>query len=118
MTPEFEQPLGLLGIGREVQIGVEDLVVAQLHPFRRLRLLDLHDHVGLGEHLRGRLGDLGAGGLIGAVVGADAGARAGLDHDLVAVGDIFAHRAGRQADAVFVVLDFLGQPTRMIASSA
>ena len=102
-----EQALGLLRIRREVQIGVEDLAVAQLHPFAGLRLLDLDDHVRLGEHLLGGPGDLGAGGAIGIVVGADAGARAGLDQHLVAVRDIFAHRAGRQADAVFVVLDFL-----------
>ena len=72
-----------------------------------LRLLDLDDHVGLGEDLgRGR-GDLGAGGAIGVVVGVDAGARAGLDQHLVAVGDIFADRAGRQADAGLAALDLL-----------
>ena len=103
-----EQALGLFRIGREVEIGVEDLAVAQLHPFVGLRLLDLDDHVGLGEHFRGGLGDRRAGGAIGVVVGADAGAGAGLDQHLMAVRDIFADRRRRQADAVFVVLDFLG----------
>ena len=91
-----------------MEIGVEDLAVAQLHPFVGLRLLDFDDHVRLGEHVLGGLGDFGACGAVGVVVGADAGAGAGLDQHLMAVGDIFAYRARRQADAVFVVLDFPG----------
>ena len=101
------QALGLFRIGSEVEIGVEDLVVAQLHPFVGLRLLDLDDHVRLGEHLFGGLGDRGAGRAVGVVVGADAGAGAGLDQHLMAVRDIFADRTRRQPDAVLVVLDFL-----------
>ena len=92
MTPEASRPLVCSGSGREVEIGVEDLAVAQLHPFGGLRLLDLDDHVRLGEHVLGRPGDRGAGGAIGVVVGADAGAGAGLDQHLVAVRDIFADR--------------------------
>ena len=119
MTPDAKQPLGLLRIGREMEIGVEDLAFAQLHPFGGLRLLDLDDHVGLGEHFFGGLGDAGAGGAVGVVVGADAGACAGLDQHFMAVRDIFAHRARRQPDAVLVVLDFLraadahGKPPRV-----
>ena len=102
-----EQALGLLRIGREMQVGVEDLVVAQLHPFAGLRLLDLDDHVGAGEDVFGGLDDLRAGGAVGVVVGADAGAGARLDEHLMAMRDVFADGARRQADAVFVVLDFL-----------
>ncbi len=45
-------------------------------------------------------------GIVG-VGGADAGAGIGLHPDLVAVAHGFAHRHGRHADAVFVILDFL-----------
>ena len=91
-----------------MQIGVENLPVAQLRPFLRLRLLDLDDHVGLREHFRGGLHHFCACGGISAVIRADAKPRAALDNHCVPVRHIFAHRARRQADAVFVVLDFLG----------
>jgi hypothetical protein len=96
-----------------MQVGVEDLAVAQLHPFARLRLLDLDDHVRLGEHLCGRLGDRGAGGAVGIVVGADAGAGARLDQHFVAVRDIFAHRAGVRPTRYSWFLISFGQPTRI-----
>ena len=112
-----DQPLGLLRIGSEMQVGVEDLPLAQLHPFARLRLLDLDDHVGLFKHIAGRCGDPGAGGDIGAVVRADARARARLDQHLMAVRHIFAHRAWRQADAIFVILDFLRAADAHLCSS-
>jgi hypothetical protein len=102
----LDQTLGLVRIGSEVQIGVEKLAFAQLHPFARLRLLDLDHHVGLGEHLLGGLGDARAGCLVGVVVGADSGARAALHQHVMAVGDVFAYRARGQADAIFMVLDF------------
>ena len=40
-------------------------------------------------------------------------ARAGLDHDLVATFDEFAHTRGTDRDAVLVVLDLGGIPTFM-----
>jgi len=102
------QPLGLLGIGREVQVGVEDLVLAQHLPLDLLGLLDLHDHVGVGEDRRG-IGDDGRACLDERVVGeAGTEARTRLHGDLMAARHVLAYRRGRQADAVFVLLDFLG----------
>ncbi len=106
-APGLDQIAGLVRIGREMEIGVEDLAFAQHGALDRLRFLDLHDHVGLGEDLGGSRDDHGAGGGIVGVRGADAGARIGLHPDLVALAHGFAHRHGRHADAVFVILDFL-----------
>ncbi len=109
-APDFDQVPGLLRVRSEVEVGVEDLARAQHGALGGLRLLHLHDHVGLGEDL-GRGGDdARAGGLVGGVLGADAGAGIGLDHDLVAMGDQFDDALRGQADPVFVVLDFLGGP--------
>ena len=38
-----EEFRGLLGIGSEVEVGVEDLAFVQLRTFFSLRLLDLYD---------------------------------------------------------------------------
>lgn len=103
-----EQALGLFRIRGQMQIGVKKLAFAELCPFRGLRLLDLHDHVALLENILGAYGDLGAGSHIGVVIGTDAGTGLRLDPDFVAMGDVLANGCRRQADAVFVVLDFLG----------
>ena len=91
-----------------MQVGVEDLVLAQHLPLNLLRFLDLHDHVRVGEDGRG-VGDDGRAGLFIVGVGeARARAGAGLNRDVVAMSDVFTHRRGRQADAVFVLLDLAG----------
>jgi hypothetical protein len=46
----LHQAARLLGVGGEVQVGEEDLAAAQAPPLLGLRLLHLHDHVGLVEH--------------------------------------------------------------------
>ena len=93
--------------------------LAKLDPFARLRLLDLDHHVRPGEHLGGGPGDSRAGGTVGVVVRSDAGAGAGLDQNVMAVRRIFAHRARRQANAIFVVLDFPGAAdAHLVISSA
>ena len=104
----FDQGLGQRGLGRQMQIGEQDLAVAQQLVFLRLRLLHLHDHVGLGEYFRRVGNDLGSSGLVVGVGDADALARLALDHHLVAVMRQFAHAAGHHSHAVFVILDFLG----------
>ncbi|MNS72711.1 hypothetical protein D3C72_1061310 [compost metagenome] len=103
-----QQALGLLGIGRQMQIGEEDMVFAQPRPFDGLRLLDLHDHVavvedgfGVGDDGRARLDVVGVGE-------ARAQSGAGLDTDLMAMGDVFARSGRGQAYAMFVGLDFAG----------
>ncbi len=91
-----------------MQIGEQDVVGTEPRPFDGLRLLDLHDHVavgedgfGVGDKDRARLAVFGVGE-------ACAQAGAGLDPYLMAVGDVFAHRRGGQADPMFVGLDLAG----------
>ena len=74
----------------------------------RLRLLDLDDHVGGGEHLGRRGDDRRARLAIRVVVHADALAGVVLDNDLVAVRHQLAHAARHEADAVFEDLDLFG----------
>jgi len=104
----LDQVAGLVRIGRQVQVGEQHLALAQHLALDRLRLLHLDDHVGVVEHVLGRLDDLGAGGDVGIVIHADAGPRAGLDDHLMAVRDDLAHRGRRHADAEFLDLDLLG----------
>ena len=103
----FHQAVRLLRIRRQMQIGEENLALAQLDPFAGLRLLDLHDHVGAGKDLGSAVGDDGARLAIGLVGGADACTRVGLDDDTVAGGDILTNGARGEADAIFVNFDFL-----------
>ena len=103
-----EQFLRLVRIGCQVQVSVEDLALAQLLALDRLRLLDLHHHFAFGEDRIGTVDDFRPCGDILVVIGVDAGTRLGLDPHLVALHDELFRALGRQADAVFVVLDFLG----------
>ena len=103
----LDQILGLRRIGRQVQVGVEDLALAQHGALLGLRLLHLHDHLGLGEDFGSGGNDLGPGLDVVGICRANAVARLGFHPDLVAMGNHFADRQRRQADAVFMVLDFL-----------
>ena len=106
-----EQALGLVRIGRKMQISEEQMVVAQLHPFVGLRLLDLHDHVGLREHVGRSSAILAPAGTVGVVVSADAGAGARLDQNLMAVGAISAMRWRTRYSRLLISL---GQPIRIL----
>ena len=101
-----EDVLGLAGIRCQVQVGEQQVVGLEAGALLGNGLLDLDDHRGQGKDFLGIEGDFGTGPLVVAVTGADAVARSRLDVDLMAVGDDFAHRAGGQADPVFVVLCF------------
>jgi hypothetical protein len=103
----FQQPVRLLRVGREVQVGEEDLALAQHLPFGGLRLLDLHDHLGGREHLGRRRHDARAGREVGRIVGADADTGTRLDQHLVTLRGVLADRHRRQADTVFLDLDLL-----------
>jgi len=98
---------GLGGIGGEVQVGIEDLPLAQHRALTGLGFLDLDDHVGGGKDLLRRIDDRGARGAVGVILGPDSGPGPRLDHDLMAMRDHLFGAFGRYADAVFVVLDFL-----------
>ena len=71
----LEQPLRLGRVRREVEVGEQDLALAQHPDLGRLRLLDLDHQLGSAEHGRGVRHDLGAGGLIVRVVEIDRLAR-------------------------------------------
>ena len=98
----------LLEIGREMQVGEQDLPALQPLALFRQRLLDLHDHLGLREDIGPGRDDLGAGADIFLIrrPGADAGRS--LDDHLMSVMDEFGDRGRGHADPEFVVLDFLG----------
>ena len=99
--------MGLGRIRREVQIGEQDLALAQACAFDRLRFLHLHDHVGLGKDLFGGIRDPRPGIHIVLIGKARTRARAGFDQHAMAMGHRLARRVGRHADAVFLCLDFL-----------
>jgi hypothetical protein len=82
-----DQAPGLVRIGRQMEVGEENMARLEQGDFRRLRLLDLDDHVGRGEHVCGAAGDPGAGSDIILVRKVDALARMSLDHHFVAGGD-------------------------------
>ena len=98
-------------VGGEVQVREQDVVGAEALVLLGLRLLDLHDQVGGGEH---RVG-VGHGSRAPAATycvvgdrGADAGA--GLHDDVVAGGGQLADPLGGRGDPVLVVLDLGRDP--------
>ena len=99
------EPVGLLRIRSEMQIGEKDLMRLEPAILDRLRLLDLDDHLGLGEHVLRRRENAGARLLVGRVVGEDAGARAGLHHDLVPARHELANGARHEPNAELIALD-------------
>jgi len=100
-----DEVAGLVGVRREVQVGKEDLALAQHLALDRLRFLDLDDHVGGGKDLgRGGKDGRAGRGVIG-VGKAGAKAGAGLDHHVMAVVHRFARRIRGHADAKLLRLD-------------
>ena len=104
----FDETFGLRGVGREMKIGEQHLPGPEPLDLDRLRLLHLHDHVGGGKHFVGVGQDLRADPRVHFVEQPDAVARLGLDEHFVSARRQFAHGGRRHADAIFVVLDFLG----------
>src|SRR6185503_16289523 len=100
-----DEVLGLLRIRSQVQIGIEDLALAQHLALDRLRLLHFDDHVGLGEDLFWRRDELRTCGLIVFIGGTDTQSSARLDPDLVAVAYSLTNRERCHAHPVFVILD-------------
>ena len=103
------QQLGGLGrIGREVQVGEQNLILAQTLALDRLRFLDLDDHLGEGKHLFGGGDDFRPGRDVIGVRKARAGAGVGLDIHHVAMRHGFVRGVGGDPDAEFLRLDFPG----------
>ena len=89
-----------------MEIREQDLPFAQLRALLRLRFLDLHHQFAACKD-RGGIGlDGCTSRFIIAVRRTDAEPGTGFDPDVVAMRGQFAHALGREADAVFVVLDF------------
>src|SRR5262249_9530695 len=91
-----------------MQISEKNLALTQLHPFGGLRLLNLYDHVARCKYLASGLQNPCARVAIIVVSRSDASACIGLDHHAVAGRYIFADGSRRQAYAVFLRLDLLG----------
>jgi hypothetical protein len=104
----LDQRLRLLGVRRQVQVGVEDLPGAQHRALHGLRFLDFHDHLGARKDLGGCGHHLGTGGHVLRIGQVDRGTCIVLHQHLMAMGRELAHAGRRQADTVFMVLDFLG----------
>ena len=94
-------------IGRQVQVGEQHLAAPEPFVLLGLRLLHLHDHVGLAEHGVGIRRDLAPRPREVLVGDRGAQARGRLHHDTVAGSDQLAHPFGGQRHPVLVVLDFL-----------
>ena len=111
-----DEALRLDGVGRKMQVGEEDLILAQHRRLDRLGLLDLHDHLGALEDLLRGVDDLRAGRFVHVVVESDGGRGVALHHHLMAVGDEFPHGGRREPDPVLVDLDLLGHPDEHVNS--
>src|SRR5205085_10308218 len=83
----LDQIVCLSAIGCEMQVSEQHMPLGDLPALRGLWLLHLDDELGLLP----RIADARARLLVGRVGGTDAGARARLDHHLVAVRDELAY---------------------------
>ncbi len=90
-----------------MEIGEEDLVLAQKRVLLRKGLLHLDDHVGFGVDSLGRRPDLRPGAGVLCVGDAGSVARGGLDQHRVPVLDQALHSGRHHGHPVFVILDFL-----------
>ena len=104
----FDQRDSLVFVRGQMQVGEEHLALLQHAALGGLRLLDLDDHLGAGKDVGGGGGDRGAGRLVGGVVKTDAQPCLGLDRHRVAGAHELTDAVRRQADAVLMNLDFLG----------
>ncbi len=88
-----------------MKIGEENLMRLEPAILDRLRLLHLDDHFGVGEHRFGCGQNVGAGLLVGRVVGEDPGACAGLHQDFVPARRQLANRARHEPNPELIALD-------------
>ncbi len=100
-----------------MQVGEQDLPLAEPLAFLLERLLDLHDHLRFREDLGPGRDDPAPGLDIFLVRRARAEARGGLDDDLMAVMDEFGDRGRRHADPELVVFDLPGNADEHGAAS-
>ena len=89
-----------------MEVGEQRVVGAQAGPFGGQGLLDLDDHLGVGEDVIRRADHDGTDLLVVDIAEAGSVAGPGLHGDLVAAVDELASGAGSETDAVFVSLGF------------
>ena len=94
----------------QMQVGEQHLPLPEPFVLLGLRLLDLHDHVGLGEDLVGTGRDARARLDESRIVDRRAHARGSLDEHVVSGGGQLTDTFGRGGHPVLVVLDFLRDP--------
>ena len=95
-------------IGRKMQVGEQDLPAPEPLALFRERLFDLHDHLGVSEHVRPGRDDLSPSADVFLIRRPRAEAGRRLDDDFMPVMDELGDRGRGHADPEFVVLDFLG----------
>ncbi len=95
----------LVGVGRKMQVGEQNLPLAQALALQRLGFLDLDDHVGLGEDRIRRRHDPGADRRVIGIGKTRAHPGGGFHHHLMPVGDGFARGVRGHAHAEFLRLD-------------
>ncbi len=103
-----QQRFRLLRVGGQVQIGEQQLAGAQHTALRSLRLLDLDDHLRLGEYRFGVSDDLRARIPVLGIVKAYRLAAIALHQYAVAIVHQLSHAGRRETNAILVILDFLG----------
>ena len=107
-TARGQQVMGLVRIGRQMQIGEQQLTFAQHLALTCLGFFDLDDHVGGGEDLGGGVDDTRASGDIGVIVKACADPGIGFYQNLMTTGHGLLRGIGGHADAELLRLDLFG----------
>ena len=103
-----DQVARLLGIGRKVEVGEEDLARLEHLALESLGLLDLDDHFRVAENLRRSRDDGSARVAVRVIVHSDTLPGGRLDDHLVAVSAQFPHAGSRKANAMLEDLGLLG----------
>ena len=100
-----------------MQVGEQDLALAQHLALACLGFLDLDDHVGCVEHLFGGADDLGARNDVVFIGKARSSPRLCFHRDLMSVGNRLGGGIWCQTDAKFLWFDFFGAPDVHFMSS-
>src|SRR5690606_16875385 len=106
----LEKRLSQPPIGRQVQVGHEDLLVAHHRDLMVERLFHLHDELGVGVDVVRPRRDASADRSVVLVGEPAAQPGIALDDHLVASADQLFHACRREADSIFMILDLLGYP--------
>ena len=106
----LDQIRGLLRVRSEVEVGEQNLPLAQHGALAGQRFLDLDDHLRpLEDHLRALRDGRAHLGVLG-IIDADARPGAVLHNHVVAMQDHLVHAVRRESHAVLVILDFFWNP--------